>query len=373
MDPNVIRASEARELIAAIPYQLGFAPRESLVAVSLRGDARMGLVARVDLSDLGSDQSGAAVARGLGRHLLADGAVGVLVVIYTESPKDLASHTGHAWRALITMRSGVRHGLVAEEWWVGPNGYGAVGCADRACCPPGGRPLVDLQSTQVAAHMVLVGATVEGSREQMAVRGRASSGARRSAARAATDERGRHREALGRGERDSRRWAAGALARWDGLCRRVGEGHQLPAATLGRAAVALEDTRVRDSVLARNAVGPALGRNGLDAESGAAVLFGSDTGAPDPEGLRPLRGVLTSVVEHMPPRRAVPALTLLACLAWWEGDGARAGVLAGQALELDPRYRLAVLVADVLSRGVAPAWARPENRSEGSGAGVEAR
>ncbi|WP_036959882.1 DUF4192 family protein, partial [Promicromonospora kroppenstedtii] len=53
--PNarVVRVAGPEDLLAYIPYRLGFEPVESVVVVSLTGPRqRVGLVARVDLADL---------------------------------------------------------------------------------------------------------------------------------------------------------------------------------------------------------------------------------------------------------------------------------------------------------------------------------
>jgi hypothetical protein len=43
------RTNRPGDLIAAVPYQLGYAPTNSLVTISLRGTSRrIGLVARID-------------------------------------------------------------------------------------------------------------------------------------------------------------------------------------------------------------------------------------------------------------------------------------------------------------------------------------
>jgi len=80
---------------------------------------------------------------------------------------------------------------------------------------------------------------------------------------------------------------------------------------------------------------------------------------PDPVVTHPARRVLEQLVAHGPRGDGhVPALTLLAVLAWWDGDGARAGVHLDRALAADPAYRLAVLVDDALRLGMPPGWAR---------------
>ena len=50
--------------------------------------------------------------------------------------------------------------------------------------------------------------------------------------------------------------------------------------------------------------------------------------------------------------------TLLALLALRSGDRARAGVLVDQSLTCDATHRLALLVQDALSAGLAPGWIR---------------
>lgn len=70
------------------------------------------------------------------------------------------------------------------------------------------------------------------------------------------------------------------------------------------------------------------------------------------------RSVLEAVVAHGRTGRQAPALTLLALLAWWDGDGVRASVLVERALAQDPGHRLAELVDRVLGAGLAPAWLR---------------
>lgn len=372
MDQNVIRAGEPRELVAAIPFCLGFLPRDSLVAVSIRGDGRMGLVARVDLRELAAAGSGASLATALARRLCEDGAVHVLLVAYAPSLKAVRSSTEEPGRALAAMRTSLPGDVVTDEWWVGSERYAGVWCTDPSCCASGGRPLTELEGTQVAAHMVLAGAIVQGSRDELAVRARAPGAARRAASSAASEERARRRNAVGAGPGRRTRWEADAVARWEGLCRRADSGEPLGPAVIGRAAVALEDAHTRDVVLARCAVGPALRVAGVDPLGAAEALFGRSSTAPDPVRLRPVRSVLTSVVEHVSLRRTAPALTMLSCLSWWEGDGARAGVLVSQALDQDPGYRLALMVADALDRGIAPGWACRQASAGPPGTGADA-
>jgi hypothetical protein len=63
---------------------------------------------------------------------------------------------------------------------------------------------------------------------------------------------------------------------------------------------------------------------------------------------------LEAVCRMTPAAHAAPVLSLLAALAWWCGDGARAGIAADRALALEPDNTLAGLVRQSLDHGVRP-------------------
>lgn len=383
--PTTIRTAEPRELLALIPFQLGFRPTESAVVVSLRtARSRVGLVARVELADLADADAGPQVARSLVSHLVGDGARRAVLVVYTGAGPAEADQA--ATRALEHVQEAAEHFLGEVACWVvGPAGYRSLGCADAACCPPEGRPLTDLEGTAVGAHMVLGGARVAPSREEVARIAPASAAARRSAARAA----GRWIAQLPEtGGSSMHRWRRGGLALWRTELLRacaelapgvqegtaVGRGAQrgparssAPEATvLGRIRAALDDVLVRDAVMVGFVPGTDHVADGLIAEDADAdvnaalkVIVDPEAGrAPDPVLLAAARAVLEEVVAHTARRSQAPALTLLAVLAWWEGDGARASVLVERALGACPEYRLAVLIEETLRAGMPPGWLR---------------
>lgn len=192
--PNatVVRVAGPEDLLAYIPYRLGFEPAESVVAVSLTGPRqRVGLVARVDLADLRLRQpddphgpDGAATARWLTDHVVADGADRAVVVLYTAT--DPTAPSGAARRAVDLLRARLERRLPGTEaWLVTPTGFRALDCADPMCCPAQGRPLSALKSSRVAAHMVLEGRTVAGTREERYALRAAPEQARTQARRAA--------------------------------------------------------------------------------------------------------------------------------------------------------------------------------------------
>lgn len=355
---TTIRTSEPRELLALIPYQLGFRPRQSAVVISLRRSVRVGLVARVDLADLCDLRRGPQVARALVGHLLDDGASAVVLVLYAD--ESLQDDPTLGRRALAHLADAAEPYLAEPECWVvGPTGYHALECGDPSCCPPGGRPLSDLEATRVGAEMVLLGAPVEASREDLARVASVGSAERRSARRAADRWSARARRAT---DPDAlRRWRLDGLSGWREL---VAGGAASPPA-FGRCAAALDDVLVRDAVLLdlvpgheRLADRVVAGWNGPEVGDALRAMVDPAAGvAPPHERAERAAAVLREVAGHRP-RAAVPALTLLGMLAWWGGDGARAGVYVELALDADPAYRLAGLLEQTLAAGMPPGWLR---------------
>ncbi|HWS59047.1 MAG TPA: DUF4192 domain-containing protein [Actinotalea sp.] len=361
---TTIRTSEPRELLALIPYQLGFVPTQSAVVVSLRrARSRVGLVARVDLDDLVDVDRGPQVARSLVGHLVADGARAAVLVLYTDA--DLQADPRAGRTAQENLAVAAEHFLgVPDCWVVTPRGYHGLDCTDDRCCPPGGRPLADLQATQVGAHMVLTGVQVVASRAELVRTDAAPAAARRSARRAAARWRA-HLEGA-EGSAALHRWRRESLALWREELERVA-GARLPDPNrIGRLQAALADVLVRDAAMLgfvegseRLADRVVAGYGGPDVSRALRVIIDPvDGAAPDAGRAATSRALLGEVVAHSAPRLQAPALTLLAVLAWWAGDGARAGLLVERALAAEPGYRLAELLDQTLTAGMPPGWLR---------------
>ncbi|GAB2480394.1 hypothetical protein GCM10027063_23210 [Promicromonospora xylanilytica] len=419
--PNatVVRVAGPEDLLAYIPYRLGFEPAESLVAVSLTGPRqRVGLVARVDLDDLRLRQpddpggpDGAATARWLADHVVADGADRAVVVLYTAT--DPTVPTGAARRAVDLLRARLERRLPGTEaWLVTPTGYRALDCADPTCCPAEGRPLTTLQGSRIAAHMVLEGRTVAGTREERYALRPAPEAARTQARRAAARWSDTHRRLLNRtrfpdgggpvdgtapvdaparrsrgplasssqalrAERELAEWGAQSLDLWRSAVRAAagagpGQKATLAPVDLGKIGAALADTPVRDAVLLSLAPGTEetasrTARRQVDGDTDTATgavmarIVDPELGVPPDEKLtRAARDVLEAVVTHVPRNRRAPAYLLLALVAWWHGDGGLAAERVADALGVDPGYRLALLLRGAIVGGVPPGWVRRE-------------
>jgi len=386
MSTTTIRVREPRELLALLPYQLGFRPRESAVAVSLRPPrGRVGLVARVDLPDLGEPEHGPGLARALVSHLASDGARTAVLVLYTAGDPRVLGERRKDDDGGALARAAAAHFRAAAEpflgevavWVVAQDGYLALDCVDLDCCPPGGRPLRELESTVVGAHMVLAGALVEDTRDDLVRIPTVAAAARRNAVRVAERSRTRRAIAQERGPADLGRWRAAGLAAWRAAVTEAhgGAAHPSPA-VLGRIAAALGDVAVRDAVLlalvagtgdlperslARAAGGAGAGRGHDDVEQLTSdalglVLDPSRGAPPDDDVVAAGAVVLERVVAHSGGSHQAAPLTMLALLAWWQADGPRAGVLLERALASDPTHRLGRLLAEALAAGLAPGW-----------------
>jgi len=402
--PLVLRSS--RDLLAAVPYLLGFRPRECVVVVAVTGEGRVGLVARTGLADLdghsggpgdetgGARGSASVVARAAGRV----GARLALVVLYTASSPDQVRSREAA--VVGALEESLGPTVDVEAWLVGPDGYRGLDCTDPACCPERGRPVGELEHGEVGAAFVVAGRAIAGS-EQEAHRIRAlSAGVRDRVAKAAVRAE-RVRAAAGDAARAAPRetahdvlgrWRAEAYGVWCDLVRQAAAelrtcpagDVELPPARLGRLAVALADVRVRDAVLlslvpgAREAAdrtaragGDADVTRDVEAATARAIARVVDprVGVP-PDGATAdaTRLVLEQLVGGAPRRWHAPPLALLGFLAWWRGDGWLAARRVRESARQDPAYRLAALVAGVLEAAVPPGWVSAAGVAAGGGA-----
>jgi len=368
---TTLRVSEPAEILALVPHRLGFRPQESVVAVSLRPPrGEVGVVARVDLTQLADRVGGADRSRALTTLLDRDGASRALLVVYTDDdPRGADEHPVHRAVEQVREAAAAPFGDVVV-WVVTSSGYLSLDCRDD-CCPPGGRPLRELDATQVGAELVLAGSAVADSRADVARIRPAGAERRRSVARVRRRWEARRDAALGADDDAATRWRLDSVAAWRAAVSYACEGPSRGGAPWGRVEAGLADRRVRDSVLVslvpgtgelpercvRGAAPAPRDEAGL-AAAVASILDPACAVPPPVVATRVHEDVLEHVVAHGRAGHQAPALTLLALLAWWRGDGARASVLVDRALHDDERYRLALLLHGLLETAVGPGWTR---------------
>jgi len=129
---------------------------------------------------------------------------------------------------------------------------------------------------------------------------------------------------------------------------------------LGRLSAAFTDSDLRDAVVAWTLGGERLrpGSQAVLDTFGRLVRGGLEV--PPEAHLNAGARLLTEVVRHAAPPRAGYPLAVMAWLAWWRGEGARADVLLQQCLQDDPGNSLGRLLTEALDGGVRPGWALPD-------------
>lgn len=346
MSETVIRTNSPADVLAMIPYQLGFTPSESAVVVSIRPSGRVGLIARVDLADL-TGPHGDNLASTLIGHLTRDGVASHVVATYTDLP---AADADEAAR-LVTDRldvAGIGFTALAGSYLVTSDSWRALGDDTE-------HPVADLAETRTAAHMTFLGHAPQATREDLA---------------AVTPAPARDRAAATRAARTAAEAVADfpATARgdaWRSFLAMVADPSTRTPVALGRlVGVVGSDVIARDVMLlvALGQTGPALVLANGDTAAASAAMGAIFTGAQAPDGdhVHAACDVLRAMVAHTTdPGSQVPARTILALAAWYLGDGAAANTWIESLPEgATGTYTLAALVAEALDAGMPPGWVR---------------
>jgi hypothetical protein len=335
------------DLIAAVPYLLGFHPQDSLTVVAVR-DRRVVFAARHDLPDPGTPTD---AVEAEARH--------VAVVVARQDVQG-ATVIGHGTADRVTpavLRLGAAlQGLgitVLDVLRVTDGRFWSYLCDDLSCCPPEGLPC-NSASTAVAAAATYAGQVALPDRETLAALLAPVTGAAREGMRAATDAAEQRLANLlaadppvGLPVADPARPAAEAGAH--------------PAADAGSDAVAF-GRRVRRA--GRSAVRSAFRRHRdgdrlSDAEvAWLGVLLGHlpvRDYAWERIGTQEWQVALwTDVLRRVQPVHVPPVACLLAFAAWRSGQGALAAVAVDRARSQDPGYSMAALLDDVLRYALPP-------------------
>ena len=315
--PPLLRLRTPHDVIAAVPYLLGFHPSDSLVAIGSEGPEGS-CALRLDLPP---DEHLDDVAEQIAELLVANDFPRAVLVGYggAEQVNPLMS----AARAALDLR-GVE---VLEALRVEGGRFWSYCCAVPGCCPPEGTPY-DIGASPVAAEATLAGRVALTGRDELVRSVAPVGGAAREAMRRAT-ERAKARlvtwmfecgcdAALLRA-----RTADEGVAYTRDLLRRGGPLTDDEVAWLG---VLLTHLHIRDEALVH-----------------------TDTDRLD---------LWRDVLRRVEVRFAAAPACLTAYAAYLSGDGALANVALDRAIEADPGYAMAPLLRDVMLSGIPPARAR---------------
>ncbi len=302
------------DLLAAIPFLIGYHPSDSLVLVSIKDDC-VGMAMRIDYP---IDQSEIAFDL-CASHISADEADGALIVAYqprerSDGDEVLAQTTAALSRAGIAIYESI---LIAE------GSYRSLLCHDITCCPIDGRPVPPHDSSRIAMESVVAG-------HPMPFASFAELGTSVRSNLLAQEEQWLERvqksyvdpsdSDLNNLQRDGAT-AVIDLAN-DFITNGISTDQDLIAHVLGR----LSEIQVRDFAL----------------------------GSHDGESAVGYQSMWMHLLRSAPPGFIAPVACLAAAIAYEHGDGALARAALDRAFVDSPTYSLALLLKRVFSAGWPP-------------------
>jgi len=317
----VLRMRDPGELLAALPYLLGFHPRDSLVVLAFGGRSgrRVGLTQRVDLPP---PEHAAAVCAAVAGNVRGSRAAGAAVLVVGGGPPADAAAPPRAELVADATAALQGHAVPVRmrAWSAGTAAGAPWSCYDECRCAGA---LPDPAATPLAATAVAAGVLVHADRAELQrlvapVPADVLRRRERLLTRAVDAELHSPGEMDGPGSAEAVVEAALADAASGRL--RLDDGRVLALA------LALADPLVRDAALVRCAAPGA-----ASAEQLWAALARE---TPDPEA-------------------AEPAALLAAC-ALMRGDGALAGIALDRAEQAWPAHRLTGLLRAAWQAGITP-------------------
>lgn len=305
-DQHPIRIRCPQDVIAAVPYILGFHPASSLVTLGFDGTGHV-IALRCDLVP---PAEYAILLRQLICMLTANGTREVTLVGYgtDEEVQPLLTAVHRSVTRIFPVRDILR--VHDGRWW-------PVLRRHPLDYDPDGTPF-DISATVVAAQATLAGLVAWPDRAELARSVAAVTGEARERMLAATSRA--ERELL-RGLRDSERLAGQGLPFITGILRRR---DVLSDDEVARLSVILTSYRVRDEALARTGTGQ------------AGTAFWSD------------------VTRRAAGRYAAAPASLLAYVAYMNGAGTLAHIALDRARDAEPGYPMAARLRYLLDAGIPP-------------------
>lgn len=325
-----IRVGSPAAILAVVPYLLGFIPESSLIVIGVEppGGA-IKVTMRYDLPDPADTELAADIAaHALGvlgaQRLTAAAAIGY-------GPDALVAPLAAAFDEAEDDAAGLIDFIRADD-----GRYWSYTCPSPDCCPPEGTEF-DLASYPAPAALA-DGAGVLASRNDVVASIAPLNGIVAESMRQATKRAEQHvGQLLARIRKSGRLGAARHMIATEGLgavsqmvsLYRAG-GRFVTDYQVAWLTVALKDLRVRDDAWARM----------------------------DPRYADAHRRLWTDVVRRAQPGHIAAPASLLAFVAWQDGNGVLANVALDRALADDPGYSMATLLRQVISAGAPPSMAR---------------
>ncbi|WP_270889988.1 DUF4192 domain-containing protein [Pedococcus sp. 5OH_020] len=337
---HALRLTSPGDLIAVVPYILGFHPSDSVVVLCVH-DAHLGLLQRLDLPAVGHEDH---VADALLPAILRERPDAVLVIGYEDSPGQSVAVLAAVDRALRAAGIPVKDRLVVHD-----GRWRSLDCDNPSCCPPGGTPVPEPPDlAAIAAEFVGQEVAPHPDRASLA------------------RQLEPHDDALtvaalieGRDSTDRSQGESDPLPVWAVVLDASDAPRPLTAADAARAALSLGDVQVRDALvgwLTPGSVDPAVFApdvwrlfSGVDRawdehDSDATAVIAQNR----------VQARLVRLCAMLPDPHAAPALSVLGCFTWWRGNGALTRAALDRALRCQPDYRLAQLLEAMVDLAIRP-------------------
>ena len=301
------------DLLAAIPFLIGYHPENSLVLVALKDDS-VGMAMRVDMpTDIAPESYDL-----LASHFQREAADAALIVAYVDSQSDPEAVLINTSAALLRAGISIKESLIVSD-----GRYRSMLCHDSECCSPLGSPIPDIDSSRIAAEHVIAGhpmpfANVSGLVQSIAALPSAMEESWQSEVRTFWIESDSENLI------DLQRDGATAVIDLAGeyVQGRGAEDRELAARVIGR----ISDIQVRDYAL----------------------------GSHNEETADAYWQMWRELLLIAPRGFVAPIASIFAALAYERGEGALAHKALDRALADDERYSLALLLRRVFTAGWPP-------------------
>lgn len=306
-------------MLAHIDHSFGRTPQDSVVVITIGRNGHLGAGLRMLLTeDKDSDATAARVM-----HLVTSTTTeSVFVAVYTEDPNTAAVIGDHVHERAACLGLDVFASIhVTAVGWQRLDRPGQSGTAE------------EVHDSVTNTEMIFHGSVVRDSAPEDVPFTGAPDAAERIAAIA------------------PKRTAA-AVAWWHSL---INANQPLIAADAYQLAAALSRANeLRDRMIAA-----ALGTGREPAGELTTLLLGKGATRPDWERAEKATARLTEALAHAPAGHRAGILAALAWLSWLKGNGTAADAWITRAREDSPRYRLALLLEQLIHRELAPVAMNP--------------
>jgi hypothetical protein len=344
MTTNAIQLTSPSELLAVVPYLLGFIPANSIVTLCLSNN-RLGLTQRLDLPRL---QDAHGVAQALLPTLAGENPDSVILVGYEDCPGDSLPALEALTEALHSHAVQVHDRLVVRD-----GRWRSLDCLSPSCCPLKGSTVPEPADVPgVVSEFVGQGVAPHPDRESLARQ--VEPGPQAAAVSRVLRSRQRARSRAGNCPAVPR---AELFSAWPRILDP--EARSISAEDAALSAVSLLDIELRDALVAWLCPGTLpldeLSQEVQELLSGLeSALQGNDTDPAPTGALNGIQNRLIRLCAMLPDDLAAPALSILASFTWWRGDGALARVALARALRCEPDYRLALLLQQMVELAIRP-------------------